>query len=200
MSTCLLIYFSLIVISCSFPTCMISKRIPNHFTTLNGSKNINDRSYKPTNSIKNSFSKDELSEKHKKNVSLMLFTAPILFAHLLIFPPQPSLAIDISPEQYSLQTMPLPRSKAFQSLPREDSRQIKSLLFPAPTKKEIQDLKDMQDKRLDICAERGVYWEQCFIFGDTGLDADSNTASSSLGRILNAKDSDSGANRKPPTW
>ena len=70
------------------------------------------------------------------------------------------MAIDMSPEQHSLQTIPLSQTQAFQTLPREDERHVKSWLFPAPTRKRTQDLKDLQDARLDRCADRGVCWEQ----------------------------------------
>ena len=34
--------------------------------------------------------------------------------------------------------------------------------------------KRMQDQRLDICADRGIYWEQCFWFGEKKLQSTTN--------------------------
>lgn len=33
--------------------------------------------------------------------------------------------------------------------------------------KEFQALKDLQDDRLAKCADRGLFWEQCFMYGET---------------------------------
>jgi len=52
--------------------------------------------------------------------------------------------------------------------------------------KEIKDLQNLQDDRLDLCVERGVDWEQCFMFG-TGGTSDTMTEDSS-GKVNNSQD------------
>jgi hypothetical protein len=64
-------------------------------------------------------------------------------------------------------------STAFQMLPRE----------PTITKsaKELRDLKELEDRRLDRCADKGMFWEQCFIFGESdSLDDGRNDDGESL--------------------
>lgn len=39
----------------------------------------------------------------------------------------------------------------------------------------IAKMKDLQDYRLDLCADRGTYWEQCFWFGEKPSSAQSLT-------------------------
>lgn len=58
------------------------------------------------------------------------------------------------------QTQRLSESKEFQSLRREPK-------LP-PGRQQIRDLQDLQDSRLEQCANRGVFWEQCFMFGESG--------------------------------
>ena len=52
----------------------------------------------------------------------------------------------------------LSQSSVFATLPREQplTRAIR----------EVNDLKDLEDHRLDVCADRGAFWEQCFLFGE----------------------------------
>lgn len=51
----------------------------------------------------------------------------------------------------------LSNSDAFKLLPRE----------PTFTKsqRDLRDLKQFEDERLDQCVEKGIFWEQCFLFG-----------------------------------
>ena len=37
----------------------------------------------------------------------------------------------------------------------------------AKARKELSDLKNLQDSRLDLCADKGKNWEQCFMFGES---------------------------------
>ena len=37
--------------------------------------------------------------------------------------------------------------------------------------KELQALKDLQDDRLDQCADRGIFWEQCFMYGESSSES-----------------------------
>jgi len=51
-----------------------------------------------------------------------------------------------------------------------DTKEFKNLRRELPVSravKELNDLKDLQDSRLDACADRGEMWEQCFMFGDS---------------------------------
>jgi hypothetical protein len=55
-------------------------------------------------------------------------------------------------------------SAAFKLLPRE--------MRKSTAIQQLQDLKELQDARLDKCADRGIYWEQCFFMGQSeGVDA-----------------------------
>lgn len=144
--------------------------------------------------------KDVFHEDNVKNYPARAFFTtilPVVPFFLMHLSTQPAIAVDVSSEQYSLQTIPLSQAQAFQTLPREDARQIRSLLVPSPTRKKIQDLKGLQDARLDSCADRGVYWEQCFMFGDTSVESRDTTTA---GRNVNAQQGVSTTNRKPPTW
>lgn len=71
----------------------------------------------------------------------------------------------------------LSESAAFKLLPREMQK--------STAMKKLQDLKDLQDDRLAQCADRGVYWEQCFMFGESesGIDA--------IGKVVTGKGDDS---------
>ena len=33
--------------------------------------------------------------------------------------------------------------------------------------KELKDLQDLQDDRLNACHDKGKYWEQCFMYGQS---------------------------------
>lgn len=105
---------------------------------------------------------------HKSNDFLRFLTIPTLLITLSIQQVQPASAMTSEGSSYDvLQKMSSPyklsESAAFQLLPRE-MRQSTAI-------KQLQDLKDMQDDRLDKCADRGVYWEQCFFMGESeGVD------------------------------
>lgn len=63
----------------------------------------------------------------------------------------------------------LSQTKEFQMLPRE-TLQLPPTSLSSPLKeaiKELKDLQDFQDARLDMCADRGIFWEQCFMFGES---------------------------------
>eukprot|EP00804_Cyclotella_cryptica_P020973 CCRYP_009298-RA/>CCRYP_009298-RA protein AED:0.37 eAED:0.37 QI:0/-1/0/1/-1/1/1/0/165 len=84
-------------------------------------------------------------------------------------------------------------SNAFKLLPRE----------PRLTRpdKELRDLKDLQDSRLDVCADRGIFWEQCFMFGQSGGGIDENGNSSIGSSQLLWKDRLKQTGRSTiPTW
>jgi hypothetical protein len=66
---------------------------------------------------------------------------------------------------------------------------------------DINNLKDLQDSRLDICAEKGKDWEQCFLFGE------SSTIPKNKAKFIpmsnNDKKDDISKTRitkSPPTW
>lgn len=62
--------------------------------------------------------------------------------------------VEVSSSPYKLSDSP-----AFKLLPREMQK--------STVVKQLQDLKDLQDSRLDQCADRGIYWEQCFFMGES---------------------------------
>lgn len=92
----------------------------------------------------------------------------------------------------------LSQSSVFANLPRE--RPLTRAV------RELNDLKDLEDYRLDVCAERGVFWEQCFIFGE-GATGQAKTKQTLINvgldyRIspLGALDPGSSKKNMPPTW
>jgi len=102
---------------------------------------------------------------------------------------------------------PLPElaeSQEFQRLRREGP-QSRAL-------RELRDLKNLEDDRLELCAEKGVFWEQCFMFGDGGTSG-TMTEDPNTGRVDNSRDyqllsptgalepgGGSGVRNKIPTW
>jgi len=118
---------------------------------------------------------------HKTNDLLRFFTLPTLLITLSVQQVQPASAMSSEgPSSYDvLQKITSPyklsESSAFQLLPRE--------LQQSTAIKQLQDLKDMQDDRLDRCADRGVYWEQCFFMGESeGVDT--------IGKVIFGKGED----------
>jgi len=50
-----------------------------------------------------------------------------------------------------------------------DTEAFRSLRIEVPTIRAIRKinaLKDLQDSRLEKCVDRGIFWEQCFMFGE----------------------------------
>lgn len=68
--------------------------------------------------------------------------------------PNPTTTKAVSSPNYSLS-----ESDAFKMLRREP------ILSGAV--KEIHDLQDLQDDRLKQCEDKGIYWEQCFMYGQS---------------------------------
>lgn len=60
----------------------------------------------------------------------------------------------------------LSNSKAFQNLPREPMIPSQFQSKKSKALKQVRELQDFQDDRLAQCADRGVFWEQCFMFGE----------------------------------
>ena len=106
---------------------------------------------------------------HKPNYCLRFLAIPTLLISLSTQQVQPANAItsEGSTSFDILQKITTPYkisdSAAFQLLPRE---------MPKSTAvKQLQDLRDLQDSKLDQCADRGVYWESCFFMGESeGVD------------------------------
>lgn len=60
--------------------------------------------------------------------------------------------------------MKLANTEAFRNLRRE--------LPTTRAIREINALKDFQDLRLEKCVDRGIFWEQCFMFGESNWQKD----------------------------
>jgi hypothetical protein len=111
----------------------------------------------------------------------------------------------------------LSQSNAFRALRREP--------IMSQARRQLEDLKDLEDSRLDQCADRGVYWEQCFMFGESNTrtpttsnrsTSDTNTGGngdlrvresgldnqllSPIGAFEPGSTSRPGKSSKPPTW
>lgn len=94
-------------------------------------------------------------------IGIHLIAPMILMAAL---PAEDARAAPITQSTTQSISYKLSDSNAFKLLPRE----------PSITKsaKELQDLKELEDERLDKCVDRGIFWEQCFIFGESDKDED----------------------------
>lgn len=65
------------------------------------------------------------------------------------------------------------------------------------TVKEIKDLQDLEDSRLAACEEKGIFWEQCFVFGENdGERRGPKDAMSPAG----SRNHHSDRSTKVPTW
>mmetsp|Transcript_8605 Transcript_8605/g.13267 ORF Transcript_8605/g.13267 Transcript_8605/m.13267 type:complete len:251 (-) Transcript_8605:770-1522(-) len=60
----------------------------------------------------------------------------------------------------------LSTSKAFQNLPPEPMIPSQFQSKKSKALKQVRELQDFQDDRLAQCTDRGVFWEQCFMFGE----------------------------------
>ena len=71
--------------------------------------------------------------------------------------------------------------------------------------------KRMQDQRLDTCADRGIYWEQCFWFGEKNVQSTTNKQTNQSGKLQEQKikkkttekelgSKSSVIRQSPPTW
>lgn len=102
-------------------------------------------------------SSEELLHLRRRNDILRFLAIPTLMISLSV---QPATATtNDGTSSYKLSD-----SAAFKLLPREMQK--------STAIKQLQDLKELQDARLDKCADRGIYWEQCFFMGESeGVDA-----------------------------
>jgi len=57
--------------------------------------------------------------------------------------------------------------------------------------KEKRDLENLQDDRLKLCEERGVFWEQCFMFGSGGVSAGDSSDTGSISKMIRDEDDSS---------
>ena len=104
---------------------------------------------------------------HNNNAPIAtIATSAIMAMGILAASPLPSHASDASPSDITASILrrqivstKLSETEAFQNLRRE----------PPTTRalRELTQLQDLQDARLDACADRGTLWEQCFMFGDS---------------------------------
>ena len=101
----------------------------------------------------------------RSSAFLHFFTIPTLMITLSTQQAQPASAMPTegTPKSFievvSSAPYKLSDSPAFKLLPREMQK--------STAVKQLQDLRDLQDSRLDQCADRGIYWEQCFFMGES---------------------------------
>mmetsp|Transcript_18346 Transcript_18346/g.39659 ORF Transcript_18346/g.39659 Transcript_18346/m.39659 type:complete len:191 (+) Transcript_18346:77-649(+) len=108
---------------------------------------------------------------------------PALAAPFNELPLMPSTKVTSSPG-YNL-----PDSDAFKMLRKQPQ-------FSGAVK-ELMDLQELQDSRLDACEEKGKYWEQCFMYGQNdGIDV--SGGGSDRGRMDNQLVSPFGSLNPPP--
>lgn len=135
--------------------------------------------------------------------------APILFSFsILLTLPLQSGAIDVgTPTSLS----PLFHLFDKKSAPRQQQKLVDTYAFQRlPKEIQLDALKELMDSRMDRCIDRGEYWEQCFMFGESDggsravLEGDKTKP-----RIMNGLDyqliSPMGAinpseGKNPPTW
>lgn len=120
-------------------------------------------------------------------------------------PPEPASAAPFG--EYPLLTIPssskvapnqsynLPDTDAFKMLRREPRL--------SGAVKELKELQELQDNRLEACEDKGIFWEQCFMYGQRdGI----SVAEETTGRMDNQLVSPVGSlevpaeTRKIPTW
>ena len=155
------------------------------------------------------------------NAFSTLATAAALMGGIVASSPLPSIAAaDASPSDITTailrrqMTAKLSETEAFQNL-RRDPPTTRAL-------RELSELQELQDARLDACADRGALWEQCFMFGDSASDGGGGggtKAKKGSGNLQNGLDyqylspigvlesGDSGSQQQPnrpktkiPTW
>ena len=86
-------------------------------------------------------------------------------------------------------------TNAFKMLPREPG-----------AVKEIKDLQELQDSRLDACVEKGKFWEQCFMYGQSDVKVETadgrykGRMDEQLISPMGALDPPSDHQNKIPTW
>ena len=155
------------------------------------------------------------------NAFSTLATAAALMGGIVASSPLPSIAAAaaapsaITPAIRRRQMTANPSAtEAFQNL-RRDPPTTRAL-------RELSELQELQDARLDACADRGALWEQCFMFGDSASDGGGGggtKAKKGSGNLQNGLDyqylspigalesGDSGSQQQPnrpktkiPTW
>lgn len=104
-----------------------------------------------------------------------------LLAAIIIFVQSPSGALAVTADSYTYL--------------RQDPKSSKAL-------RELRNLKTLEDSRLDLCADRGKQWEQCFMFGDSSVKK--GEANAIHIRRTESKDAMEGREKpkiqRPPTW
>ena len=91
-------------------------------------------------------------------------------------------------------------TNAFKLLPRERQPPL------AGAVKEIKDLQELQDSRLDACVEKGKFWEQCFMYGQSDVKVETadgrykGRMDKQLISPMGALDPPSDTQNKIPTW
>jgi hypothetical protein len=147
--------------------------------------------------------KDLATSFEKKSHFTTHFPSAMIATRLLIFSlisyPKASGATPPSQGIFADRSSTLSQSSVFANLPRE--RPLTRAI------RDLNDLKDLEDYRLDVCAERGVSWEQCFMYGDgtTGQAKSkqpkiNNGLDYQLISPLSALDPVSREKNMPPTW
>ncbi len=107
--------------------------------------------------------------------------------------------------------VPTPSSKANNGLNLSDTDAFKKLPRQpsySGAVKELRDLQDLQDSRLAACQDKGIYWEQCFMFGEStdGVDVSIAASEETRGRLDYQLISPVGSlnppsnSKKIPTW
>ena len=104
-------------------------------------------------------------------MATIVTAATVMATGIVLTSPLPSSAADVSPSDITTSilrrqmTTKLSESEAFKTLRREPPT--------SRAMRELTELQELQDARLDACADRGTLWEQCFMFGDSASDSSS---------------------------
>mmetsp|Transcript_1946 Transcript_1946/g.4187 ORF Transcript_1946/g.4187 Transcript_1946/m.4187 type:complete len:198 (+) Transcript_1946:91-684(+) len=108
----------------------------------------------------------------------------------------PSLSL---PPQTPTTKLAPPRPSPFGSFSLGNSNAFRLLTRDPPlsqAERRLRDVTELQDERLDSCADRGPYWEQCFMFGmrddAKGIDYQWGSPEASLEPPMKLG--------RPPTW
>ena len=115
----------------------------------------------------------EIAKRAKSNRISIHLLAPIMI--LAALPAEDVRAVPVFQSTTQSVSYKLSDSNAFKLLPREPTR--------TKSAKELQDLKELEDDRLDKCVDKGIFWEQCFIFGESDKNGDDSMRTDNVNRM-----------------
>jgi len=163
-----------------------------------GSDQRKEKDLKDYNYLENNLNNNSGDDGSKFIIPMITICLIISSSSLLMQLPEPAYAIE---ENYSF----MPSNVYPSDLQRMKTQKTsffnaKSDYFESKARKELTDLKVLQDSRLDMCADRGDNWEQCFMFGDSQSPTSGGYTVKGKFMIKEGPSSKEGFPNRPPTW